>query len=98
MNMSAMRNGAAHDMKRQLLYEIQAISFAKDEVSLYLDTHPDNKQALEYFYDLCDKIGDLKEKYEAEYGPLTHEGVQGDTWTWLDGAWPWQNNAEVKEG
>ncbi len=82
----------------RLLYDIQSLCFVKVETALYLDTHPNCKAALDYFYDVCDNIKEMTEKYEAEYGPLTHEGVQGDAWTWLDEPWPWQCGCMGKEG
>ncbi|MBQ7314551.1 MAG: spore coat protein CotJB [Clostridia bacterium] len=86
-----------HDERSRLLYDIQSLNFAKVECALYLDTHPDCKSALDYFYDLCDNINEMTEKYEAEYGPLTHGGVQGDSWTWIEGPWPWQGGCGEKE-
>ena len=37
-----------------LLRDIQALCFAKTEATLYLDTHPDHKAALDYFYEVCE--------------------------------------------
>ena len=81
-----------------LLRDIQSLCFAKTEVTLYLDTHPDNKAALDYFYDICDKLEALTERYEAECGPLTACSVQGTSWHWIDGPWPWQNAGEMTDG
>ena len=33
-------------------------------------------------------------EYQNKYGPLFAEGVVGDRWTWVDGAWPWQIDTE----
>ena len=33
-------------------------------------------------------------EYQNKYGPLFAEGVVGDRWTWVDGAWPWQIDGE----
>lgn len=39
-----------HEMNRRELFEyINQISFAVDDVKLFLDTHPGNQKALEYF-------------------------------------------------
>ena len=36
--------------KKNLLFYIDAVSFAALDASLYLDTHPDDAEALEYFH------------------------------------------------
>ena len=39
-----------HEMNRRELFEyINQISFAVDDVKLFLDTHPGNQKALEHF-------------------------------------------------
>ena len=39
-----------HEMNRRELFEyINQISFAVDDVKLFLDTHPENQKALDYF-------------------------------------------------
>ena len=39
-----------HEMNRRELFEyINQVSFAVDDVKLFLDTHPENQKALEYF-------------------------------------------------
>ena len=38
------------EMNRRELFEyINQVSFAVDDVKLFLDTHPENQKALEYF-------------------------------------------------
>lgn len=52
-----------HEMNRRELFEyINQISFAVDDVKLFLDTHPGNQKALEYFQKYKEKrIEALKE-------------------------------------
>ena len=76
--------------KNELLQQIRRLSFAKDETILFLDTHPGNTAALNAFYDYREKLKALTEQFEAEYGPLTANGVRDDRWTWIEGQWPWQ--------
>ena len=46
-----------HEMNRRELFEyINQISFAVDDVKLFLDTHPGNQKALEYFQKYKEKI------------------------------------------
>ena len=81
---------------RDLMKKIQALSFAKVETELYLDTHPDNKNALEYYRELVGELDDAMTKYQNEVGPIFSEGTVGDRWHWVDGKWPWHTDAEWK--
>ena len=80
--------------KENLLRKIQALSFAKVETELYLDTHPNASQALEYYRNILAELDEAMTEYQNKYGPLFAEGVVGDRWTWVDGKWPWQLEEE----
>lgn len=79
--------------KGQLLQTIDAASFAVNDINLYLDTHPDDMQALDYYK----MYREIREKaimdYTQYFGPLTADmAIIGDTWTWIDKPWPWEGN------
>ena len=80
--------------KRELLRKVQALSFAKVEAELYLDTHPDSQQALSYYKNILDELDEAMTEYQNKYGPIFAEGVVGDRWSWVDGKWPWQAESE----
>ena len=80
--------------KDALLKKIQALSFAKVETELYLDTHPDSKSALDYYRGVLNQLDAAMTEYQNKYGPLFAEGVVGDRWSWVEGAWPWQLDTE----
>lgn len=82
--------------KEALLKKIQALSFVKVETELYLDTHPDSKAALDYYRDILSQLDEAMTEYQNKYGPLFAEGVVGDRWSWVEGAWPWQLDTEDK--
>ena len=71
--------------------ELQAAGFALQELALYLDTHPDDKEALE-LYRMYQKLyhkGMME--YSDDCGPLNHKTpVDHKTYTWLDDPWPWE--------
>ena len=72
------------------LAELQTLAFAIQELALYLDTHRDDKEALEMYRVYQSMYMDGKKKYEKEYGPLNHMSVTGDKYRWLDDPWPWE--------
>ena len=80
--------------RTELLRKVQALSFAKVETELYLDTHPDSQQALNYYRKILDELDVAMTEYQNKYGPLFAEGVVGDRWTWVEGAWPWEIDTE----
>lgn len=75
-----------------LLKEIMEYSFALVETNLYLDTHPYDKRALELHNSYSQKYHELKSLYEAKYGLLTHTGMSGCPWSYINSPWPWEIN------
>lgn len=78
--------------KADLMKKIQELSFAKVETELFLDTHPECKQALDYHHKIVDELDMAMSEYQNKYGPIVSGGVIGDSWSWVEGAWPWQMN------
>lgn len=78
--------------KKELLKKIQEVGFSLVDLTLYLDTHTDCKDALEYFNCLSCELKDLRASYEKHYGPLTNYGLQtAQDWEqWVSGPWPWE--------
>lgn len=73
-----------------LLQKVYETGFALDEVTLYLDTHPSDSQAMEY-YQYAKRVNqEAVAAYEKVYGPLMINHVAGDSWTWVNNPWPWE--------
>lgn len=71
--------------------ELQALEFVLLELSLYLDTHPDDTEAFELFRQYNAMHKTAHEQYARTYGPITHADVANDsTYTWPKAPWPWQ--------
>ena len=82
-----------HEMNRRELFEyINQISFAVDDVKLFLDTHPGNQKALEYFQKYKEKRIEALKEYAEVYGPLTVDTVSENRLLelWINEPWPWQ--------
>ena len=76
--------------KEELMRRIQELSFAKVETELFLDTHPECKLALDYYYKIVDELGMAMTEYQNKYGPIVASGTMSEGWSWIEGAWPWQ--------
>ena len=80
--------------REELMQRIHALSFAMTEAQLFLDTHPDCRDALTYFKDMRAQLDTALTEYQNKYGPLFADMTVGDKWTWIDGPWPWQNGGK----
>ena len=77
--------------KATLMKRINMLSFAVDEAVLFLDTHPEDREALRFYHEMNAQRQKAVAEYTAEYGPLTAGSVKNDErWTWVDSPWPWQ--------
>lgn len=77
--------------KEKLMRQIQEIQFACLDLNLYLDTHPECKEAILYYNQLCLMLEKCKKMYEMQYGPLTNfgGGTSKYPWQWEQSPWPW---------
>ena len=71
--------------KKELLQSIDQVSFAIDDLLLFLDTHPGEKRALEYFSELSARRNELLEKY-------------ADLWDWNEIIRIWRNSIYEDKG
>ena len=79
--------------RKELMDRINAVSFAVDDVKLFLDTHPDDQNALSYFHKYTKMRNEALQEYATYYGPLTIDTTVescGDRWNWINDPWPWQ--------
>ena len=82
--------------KEELFLKIQQLGFAKAETELFLDTHPTCKRALDHFHRIVRELDTAMTEYQNKYGALTTDGVMSnEKWTWVEGAWPWQNGESL---
>ena len=64
--------------RKEIADKIKAYKFAITDISLFLDTHPEDEKALCLHRNYCKKLKDLMDDYQKMYGPLTIE------------PWPWE--------
>lgn len=76
----------------QYMSELQSIDFVLVELTLYLDTHPGDQQALGQFTQFQRRKAAITTQFESAFGPLKAYGNSpaGAKWTWSDAPWPWQ--------
>ena len=78
-----------------LLRRVQICDFALNDAALYLDTHPEDADALAFYKKYLDMRTGLVSDFESRFGPLTKGAYDGGPrWKWVDGPWPWQMEEE----
>lgn len=78
--------------------EIDAISFALNDLTLYLDTHPDEKRAMLLFAQLKEMRRDLLSDYAKCFSPLTLDSIEDvasrdGNFSWTQTPSPWEGGA-----
>lgn len=77
--------------KKKLRHYIDVVSFAVDDTKLFLDTHPNDKEALEFFNQYNKARNQAVAEYGAYFGPLTISEASCDSeFKWATQAWPWE--------
>lgn len=73
------------------LSELQVLGFALQELALYLDTHRDDKEALQMYRAYQEIYHKGMMEYSDHCGPMAHNmpSAHGE-FTWLDDPWPWE--------
>ncbi len=77
--------------KDEMLLNIGEYSFMMHDLNLYLDVHPNDKEALNSFIMYRNKVNELITKYERKYGPLCVKGIIDNNvpFAWVNKMWPW---------
>ncbi len=70
--------------REQLLDWVSMLGFCRDDMLLYLDTHPTDEDALAYYEECNDLYLNAKHSFEESYGPLSIDAAEA-----VDGCWNW---------
>lgn len=80
-----------HPLPATPLGELMAIDFVADELSLYLDTHRDDKDAFAMYQSVLALSKEAHARYAASCGPVVKNDMLGlKEYAWLDPPWPWE--------
>ena len=76
----------------EMMNAIMEAHFFATDLKLYLNTHPDDKRALEMYNEACRQYLACKAAFEDNCYPLTScsAGRKG-CWDWCEGVWPPKN-------
>ena len=79
-------------MNQKELYEwIMMLGFCAVDMMLYLDTHPDDEEALNYFNQCNTLYNAAKQSYQEQFGLLNAFSEQERfSWDWNTAPMPWE--------
>ena len=87
----------ANSKQEELLLEIMALSFAINDLNIYLDLHPENTEMLKRFKELTEKSCEKEMEYVKCYGPLeVMDNESLSKFDWINKPWPWENVGGTK--
>ncbi len=90
---SGMENKPTNSTQSEMMKQIMHTEFALVDLNLFLDTHPDCREALELFTKLAASLKSLKADYETKFGPLYAWSSRNETpfqWVEQGRKWPWE--------
>ncbi len=85
-------NHSSTNTKAQAAQQLAQSCFAVHEAVLYLDTHPDDQNALEYYRRKQQQLMQASENYQRTVGPIRACAVdtESGSWRWVETPWPWE--------
>lgn len=84
--------------REKMLRKLSAAQFAAWELNIFLDTHPNNTEALASYKKYKRRADELAEEFVNRFGPLQAGDVYGDTrFDWVNAPWPWELEGECEE-
>jgi spore coat protein JB len=81
----------ARASREELMKNFQVMCFVLDDITLFLQSHPNDPAALRNYEKYKQMKKDAERAYTEAYGPLQSDNVYvTDHWTWADMPWPWE--------
>ena len=89
----SMNNRSKMTDQQQLYHDIGVIDFVVVEMTEYLDTHPTDREAMEYLNHYVRMKNQAMQEYAMKYTPLRISDAQfckKGEWEWATTPWPWE--------
>lgn len=85
--------------REEMLKRISCCDFYIIDLHLYLNTHPNDTDAIMLYNEAVKQGKALREVYEASYGMLLANCSQSKSpWQWIENPWPWQKKFNFELG
>ena len=81
--------------KRRMLMDISVLDFTTTDLREYLDTHPDDVDAMNYFNHYNMEREKALNLYASQYTPLVLSNTEAcNHWNWVTDPWPWEGGCK----
>ena len=92
---SSTTSNISQKNREEMMSSLAAVSFAINDLTLYLDTHPDCSKGIVLFHQLLEQRLSLLSSFATKFYPLTQTSmVTGDydknQYGWSEGPMPWE--------
>ena len=92
---SNSQSSSAEKNREEMTSRLNAVSFALNDLTLYLDTHPDCPKGTALFYQLLEERLTLLSNFAREFYPLTQTSMitgnyNQNQYGWSEGPMPWE--------
>lgn len=81
-----------------LLKRLMELDFIAVDLALFLNTHPQESEAIAAYNQVITAADTVRMKYEEAYGPLCSfrsYAANTEDWQWKDAPWAWQADANL---
>ncbi len=87
----------AKTKREELLLKIMELSFAINDLNLYLDLHPEDTKMLKKFNELVEHACKYEMEYIKNYGDIeVVDNTSEVKFEWICNPWPWDNEGGTK--
>jgi len=77
----------------ELLTCLMALDFVAVDLGLFLNTHPNDADAIEKYNETIAEADKYRQMYETNFGPLCQfRSASRKAWSWSANPWPWQES------
>jgi len=91
-----------HNNRDELLKQLTILDFMLVDLALFLNTHPQEREAIEEYNAVACEADRVRADFERLFGPLCSYRSKNPApvWTWMDDPWPWskEGNFNLLEG
>ncbi len=90
-----VRKLEAKTNEEALLLKLSQMEFALNDLSLYLDLHPNDMAVFNKFREYTNEYKRYLNEFEKTYRPLCLSSINKDSYEYYKNPWPWDNDAGV---
>lgn len=87
--------------REEMLQKLMELDFITLDLGLFLNSHPEESEAIQAYNQVVTTADALRMKYEEAYGPLCSFRSYAKNeaeWEWKNNPWPWQRGVNPSFG